>query len=87
MLQIQTSEDWTKIELELLESTKNLSFTIRNDLEKINKNICSKISELSKTEIECRRKQRPTRQFISLQEECNQLLADYQKMIIMGTLL
>ena len=87
MLQIDTSEDWTKIEIELSESTKNLSFTIRKDLEKINKNICSLISELSKAEIDCRRHHKPTKKFIELQEKCNAMIADYQKMIMMGQLL
>ena len=87
MLQIDTSEDWAKIEIELSESTKNLSFTMRNDLEMINKNICSLISELSKEEINCRRQHKPTRKFIELQTECNTIIADYQKMILMGQLL
>jgi len=87
MLQIDTSEDWTMIEMELLESAKNLSFTMRNDLEMINKNICSLISELSKEEINCRRQHKPTRRFIELQKECNTIIADYQKMILMGQLL
>ena len=66
MLQIDTSEDWPMVETELLESTKNLSFTIQKDLEKINKNICSLISELSKAEIDCRRKKKATRKKIFL---------------------
>jgi len=87
MLQIDTAEDWTIMEVELLESAKNLSFTVRNDLEKINKNICSLISELSKEEIKCRRQYKPTRRFIELQTECNTIIAEYQKMILMGALL
>lgn len=87
MLQIDTSNDWTKIETELLESTKNLSFTIQKDLEKINKNICSLISELSKAEIDCRRKKKATRKFLEIREECNSLIVEYQKMILMGQLL
>lgn len=87
MLQIETSEDWSKIEQELINSTKNLPFHIRKDLEKINKNICEMISKLSKAEIECRRQHKPTRTFIELQEKCNTMIADYQKMIMMGTLL
>jgi hypothetical protein len=87
MLQINTSEDWAKIEIELSESTKNLSFTIRKDLEKINKNICSLISELSKAEIDCRRQHKPTRRFIELQQECNTMIKEYQNMILMGALL
>ena len=70
MLQIDTSNDWSKIETELLESTKNLSFTIQKDLEKINKNICSLISELSKAEIDCRRHHKPTKKFIELHDCC-----------------
>jgi hypothetical protein len=87
MLQIDTSEDWPMVETELTESAKNLSFTMRNDLEMINKNICSLISELSKEEINCRRQHKPTRKFIELQTECNTIIADYQKMILMGQLL
>ncbi len=37
MLQIDTSQDWPGIEQDLQESTKNLSLTVRKDLEKINK--------------------------------------------------
>jgi len=87
MLQIDTSEDWPMVETKLTESAKNLSFTMRNDLEMINKNICSLISELSKEEINCRRQHKPTRKFIELQTECNTIIADYQKMILMGQLL
>ena len=87
MLKIDTSEDWPKIEIELSESTKNLSLTIQKDLEKINKNICSLISELSKAEIECRRRHKPTEKFIELQEKCNAMITDYQKRIMMGELL
>ena len=53
----------------------------------INKNICSLISELSKEEINCRRQHKPTRRFIELQTECNTIIAEYQKMILMGQLL
>jgi len=87
MLQIDTSEDWPKVDRELQESTKNLPFHVRKDLEKINKNICDLVSELSKAEIECRRQHKPTRTFIELQERCNTMIADYQKMIMMGQLL
>ena len=87
MLQIETTNDWQRIESELRESTKNLSFTIQNDLEKINKNICSLVSELSKEEIECRRKKKATRKFLEIREECNSLIKEYQKMILMGQLL
>lgn len=87
MLQIDTSEDWPMIDIELSKSTKNLSITIQKDLEKINKNICSLISELSKAEIDCRRQRKPTQKFIELQEKCNAMITDYQKMIMMGQLL
>ena len=87
MLQIETTNDWQRIESELRESTKNLSFTIQNDLEKINKNICSLVSELSKAEIECRRRKKATRRFLEIREECNSLIKEYQKMILMGQLL
>ena len=87
MLQIDTSEDWPKIDSELRESTKNLPFHVRKDLEKINKNICQMISELSKAEIDCRRQHKPTKLFIELQAKCNEMIADYQKMIMMGQLL
>ena len=87
MLQINISEDWPKVDRELQESTKNLPFHVRKDLEKINKNICDLVSELSKAEIECRRHHKPTRTFIELQAKCNEMIADYQKMIMMGTLL
>jgi len=87
MLQIKTSEDWSRIEQELTNSTKNLPFHVRKDLDRINKNICDLVSELSKAEIECRRQHKPTRTFIELQEKCNTMIADYQKMIMMGQLL
>jgi len=87
MLQIDTSQDWPKIDSELRESTKNLPFHVRKDLEKINKNICQMISELSKAEIECRRQHKATKTFIELQAKCNEMIADYQKMIMMGQLL
>ena len=87
MLQIDTSEDWPKIDQELRESTKNLPFHVRKDLEKINKNICQMISELSKAEIECRRQQKPTQTFLAMRDKCNEMLKDYQKMIMMGQLL
>ena len=80
MLQIETSEDWSKIEQELTNSIKNLPFHIRKDLEKINKNICQMISELSKAEIECRRQQKPTQTFLAMRDKCNEMLKDYQKM-------
>jgi len=87
MLQIDTSQDWPGIEQDLQESTKNLSLTVRKDLEKINKNICSLISELSKSEVDCRRAHKPTRQFIEIRENCNTMIKEYQNMIIMGALL
>ena len=87
MLQIKTSEDWSRIEQELTNSTKNLPFHVRKDLDRINKNICDLVSELSKAEIECRRQHKPTRTFIELQEKCNTMIADYQKMIMTGQLL
>jgi len=87
MLQIDTSTDWPGIAMELENSTKNLPFHIRKDLDRINKNICACVSELSKAEIECRRQHKPTRTFIELQEKCNEMIADYQKMIMMGQLL
>jgi len=87
MLQIETSEDWQKIDQELQNSTKNLPFYIRKDLDKINKNICACVSELSKAEIDCRRKHKPTQTFLETRDKCNEMLRDYQKMIMMGTLL
>lgn len=87
MLQIDTSEDWPKVDLELQKSIKNLPFHIRKDLEKINKNICGLVAELSKAEIECRRQHKATQNFIELQTKCNEMIADYQKMIMMGQLL
>jgi len=87
MLQIETSEDWSKIEQELTNSTKNLPFHIRKDLDKINKNISAMVSELSKAEIDCRRKHKPTQTFLETRDKCNEMLRDYQKMIMMGTLL
>lgn len=87
MLQIDTSEDWQKIDQELQNSTKNLPFHIRKDLDKINKNISAMISELSKAEIECRRQHKPTQTFLATRDRCNEMLRDYQKMITMGTLL
>ena len=87
MLQIDTSEDWQGIELELRKTVKNLPFHVKKDLEKINKNISAMISELSKAEIECRRQQKPTQTFLAMRDKCNEMLKDYQKMITMGTLL
>jgi len=87
MLRIDTSVDWPRVDMELQESTKNLPYHVRIDLEKINKNICDLVSELSKAEIECRRQHKATRNFIELQERCNTMIADYQKMIMMGQLL
>ena len=87
MLQIDTSEDWQGIELELRKTVKNLPFHVKKDLEKINKNISAIISELSKAEIECRRKHKPTQTFLETRDKCNEMLRDYQKMITMGTLL
>ena len=87
MLRIDTSVDWPRVDMELQESTKNLPYHVRIDLEKINKNICDLVSELSKAEIECRRQHKATWNFIELQERCNTMIADYQKMIMMGQLL
>ena len=87
MLQIDTSEDWQGIELELRKTVKNLPFHVKKDLEKINKNISAMISELSKAEIECRRQHKPTQTFLEKRDKCNEMLRDYQKMITMGTLL
>lgn len=87
MLQIDTSEDWSKVEMQLQETTKNLPYHVRIDLEKINKNICQLVTELSKAEIECRRQHKATKTFVELQAKCNEMIADYQKMIMMGTLL
>jgi len=87
MLQIETSEDWQGIESELRKTVKNLPFHVKKDLEKINKNISAVISELSKAEIECRRKHKPTQTFLETRDKCNEMLKDYQKMIMMGKLL
>jgi hypothetical protein len=87
MLQIETSEDWQQIDQELQNSIKNLPFHIRKDLDRINKNICACVSELSKTEIECRRQHKPTQRFLETRDKCNEMITDYQKMIMMGQLL
>jgi tRNA(Ser,Leu) C12 N-acetylase TAN1 len=87
MLRIDTSQDWARVDHELQKDIKNLPYHVRMDLEKINKNISNLVTELSTAEIQCRRHHKTTHTFIELQEKCNTMIADYQKMIMMGKLL
>ena len=87
MYKISKAEEWTKIDLELKQIFGHLPPKILRDLIKMNKNINDKVTQLSIEEIECRRQHKATRRFLETRDECNALIATYEKMITIGALL
>lgn len=87
MDKIQSSLDWQRLRQQLEQKINGFDYKIREDLYIMLKNADILITELSIEEIECRRKQRPTKKFLTKLEETNTMIADINKMITMGALL
>lgn len=87
MDKISSSLDWQQLRIQIEQKISHLSYKIQEDLYIMLKNTDMFITELSIEEIECRRKQRPTKKFLTKLEETNTMIADINKMITMGALL
>lgn len=87
MDKISSSLDWQQLRQQIEQKIRHLDYKIREDLYIMLKNTDMLITELSIEEIECRRKRRPTKKFLTKLEETNTMIADINKMITMGALL
>ena len=66
---ISSSLDWQQLRIQIEQKISHLSYKIQEDLYIMLKNTDMLITELSIEEIECRRKRRPTKKFLTKLEE------------------
>lgn len=83
---IQTSEDWAKIEQDLLTKAKSLP-QATHDLSKICKNIGKLISQLSLEEINCRRLHKQTIKHSELIKQINEQIDSLEQLITFAALI
>ena len=83
---IETSLDWAKVQT-AIEAPLHKMKKYTHEMQKISRNIGLMVNELSKEEINCRRKQRQTRQHAELLDKINEEIANYERMLTFAVLL
>lgn len=85
-MHIQTSEDWVKIEQDLLAKARSLPHASQ-DLSKICKNISKLVSQLSLEEINCRRLHKQTIKHTELMNQINEQIDSLEQLITFAALI
>lgn len=83
---IQTSEDWSKIEQDLLTKARALPHA-EHDLSKICKNIGKLVAQLSLEEINCRRLHKQTIKHAELMKQINEQIDSLEQLITFAALI
>lgn len=84
--QLQTSLDWPAVQT-AIEAPLHKMKKYTHEMWNISHNIGLMVQELSKEEINCRRKQRQTRQHAELLNKINEEIANYERMLTFAVLL
>lgn len=82
---IQTSLDWSEVQLQLEEPLKHLS-TDKSKMLRISSNIGRMVVELGNEEIKCRRLQMQTTQHKKLLNKINTEIANFEQLTVLGLL-
>jgi PP-loop superfamily ATP-utilizing enzyme len=84
--QIQTSLDWPQVQT-AIEAPLHKMKKYTHEMWNISHNIGLMVKELSKEEINCRRRQKQTRLHAEQVAKINEHIADYERMITFAVLL
>lgn len=82
---IKNSQDWPGLETTIYQNLKNATDNPA-EIVKIMRNIRQQISELSRMEVDERRRQKPSSRYLDKVDKINQDLLQLEKLVVLATL-